>query len=1314
MVRQFLFLLLGLGQFPLQAGVVGDFSGVRNLPGHIGLHKRDKVYKSPVESPHKRDDDTEQRTASQILREDYLRRDGTIDVNAITAKILAIKNHENVAYMAYCVEKLPDKANGHVHYCKSRVDEKISKKWNKKKITVYYRFAISELQKARVLADGVTKDNINTPASQDFLEHLFQGLETFESIKDQDPPNTDIINAMRSVKFLDKLRIRNGVEAANLVIPAAMKEKYPELRNRIFFSPELLRKYERKGDINIASLDPLDSGFWRKPRSIREFDTRNYDGLAGVGSDISDPDREISVTYDWSGGFSGRTPKMRVTYGGKEWKVKYLSESKDIFQALRLSIIAMRWRKYAHEVNTETAVNNLAAALGFTVDPTFFKKRIKLYLPQKNPTDAAEFERLHRRVLDAQRRWRGYDPLKAFSDVQIDDHGRYYIQMRAVSLEKRSRRDSDLAVGGFIKTTFGRVFKREFRAFAMFYVWVADHDTKDSNADIVLTADGDSYKVAYSARDMGHVFGSYLAKDAPNFLSRSLIDKITRAPNQKIREVTLGYRIFFNNAIFDAVNINDARWMTRLIVQLSPTQIKNAFLTAGYNDMVSEYYTQLMLLRRDQLAEAFGLLGQTITDAAGNRIFIKKESKIVDSDTYAVEGYEDYFRDGYLFDPEGKVTENPHDFIRRYYGRTFKNVSPGTAQNAAWTAVKAKLKTTTLTQLTSRLSKLKVTNRTFGLPLLDGGFCKEECFYDGLRIGLNNFVPSRFLLENPYYRKGENKPLLVVDVYRFGFFLGADIGEDFTSRFGFKHKLNTDFPAAGYEHVFEFIRVKPVDSIVEGGKNLRDLSPLRVLRYKKISEQLLEGMEEDEVLISSSYLSKRIGIEMGQYPLLTRPLVSSGFDLQRVTVGRSAVMMGKDNKMMVQFSDLAATKLWLGVKGELLLADFPILSYELEKLQKSDLLFEFDLDSEEQSELVRKNIALTSPSEDMQEFKVVKREITNKKRKIGMMLSFAKSLFDNIDITTVEIREGEREDELHVSTTEEEVRPKLGLLSSRHTLLESYVTKNDEVFVKLNMHYSHMLGLREHFAWVYDNMLPLLGRPFILFRPQDIGYYLDDFKFSGEVYILPAGIEKILGLDTGVRSLSKLCTIYARYVPRPTAALVWEGRGYAPQEWCRRVLSADESRFSGEYGRWVGRQERDFKNFRAKFVKARNSYRQKLEGDLDREERHKILRNKAEHVAKLFEANGFKPAVWQALQAIAGEENIYRNGVLTSRTGGFPGQTKVIEMPESTRGGAGDRVITTFNNIIQSVQIYTDPLFGELQGIFYESMGEELVPRLAE
>ena len=244
------------------------------------------------------------------------------------------------------------------------------------------------------------------------------------------------------------------------------------------------------------------------------------------------------------------------------------------------------WKQSAFEVHTEAVVNNLAAALGFTIDPTFFKASVRLYLPLDDPSDAVEFEQQRQRLLQTQRKWWNR-PQQALSDVHTDAQGHWYIRVRSVSLERRGHADSDISIGSYIKGAFSRPLKREFRAFALFSAWVGDNDIKDDNANLVLVGNRQQgYRVTYSASDMGSTLGSIFSKDAPNFFPRDLVERERRTPDGSLYEVVLNYRNNAGNRAYDAISINDAKWMARLIAQLSPDQIKNAFRAAGYSELL--------------------------------------------------------------------------------------------------------------------------------------------------------------------------------------------------------------------------------------------------------------------------------------------------------------------------------------------------------------------------------------------------------------------------------------------------------------------------------------------------------------------------------------------------------------------------------------------------------------------------------------------------------------------------------------------------------------------------------------------------------
>ena len=227
-------------------------------------------------------------------------------------------------------------------------------------------------------------------------------------------------------------------------------------------------------------------------------------------------------------------------------------------------------------------------------------------------------------------------------------------------------------------------------------------------------------------------------------------------------------------------------------------------------------------------------------------------------------------------------------------------------------------------------------------------------------------------------------------------------------------------------------------------------------------------------------------------------------------------------------------------------------------------------------------------------------------------------------------------------------------------------------------------------------MLPLLGKQFILFTPADVRYYLDVFDFQGAVYILPDGVRNVMAQHH--LSRHDFCVRYARAADKTQ-----------PRVWCEKLFKHQLSISTGR-GRIMRAEERRFRNFRARYLKTVRTWQQPVTAA----NREAQLRTKAHAIAQLFAAQNFQPALWQMLQTMAGEANIYRDAHLTSRTGAFPAQRKALSMPAALRGGAPATTPQLYADLVQTVTIFSDPLFGELQKVFYAPMGEDIVPALGE
>jgi hypothetical protein len=468
-------------------------------------------------------------------------------------------------------------------------DDRMRRKWEDRNDYAAYRLVDERLAEAHRLAlilaeEGITVDRFNEdlPDAAAFLGALFEALEVHEIVRLEQAGFTNRSNGIRSLvsllsSYLRRHRIdADRPEAANLLIPPEKRAAFPGQR---FFSPEQVDDAEDDPSL----LDPPDSGFWRKPSwPIASFSTTDYHSLGLVtlrkhhdalqfatldeqAAALLDKDVPVRVVYE-PDDLDGRTPKVTVRLGGQDWKLKYVTDRRDVGRRRNpAKIYQKRWQ--GSEVNVEPVVNNLAAALGYTVDPTYYQERVFLYFPDEvyEGSDAEQEARFTAARAALIEELTGYFPdanvPSAFQHLQIDGAGRRYLEVRGATLEKKSDPLTDVNIGYFIRGGFGRSFKREFRAFGLFLAWIADPDIKDANVKAKLVPVTDAagrrrHTLVYSASDMGGGLGTGL----PNMFPKDLVRGVERDLRGHVRAVELTYRSIFPAPLLGAATLSDARW----------------------------------------------------------------------------------------------------------------------------------------------------------------------------------------------------------------------------------------------------------------------------------------------------------------------------------------------------------------------------------------------------------------------------------------------------------------------------------------------------------------------------------------------------------------------------------------------------------------------------------------------------------------------------------------------------------------------------------------------------------------------------------
>ncbi len=676
----------------LQGDVLGDFDSVTNDVGYLSFNKSELLYAGNLELPEVVEGVLiERRTPSRILFEDYLDHEtGEIRTDAILGKMVALAELEVEHFNSYCEDKEED--------CESD-SSNVYSKWLGRRSHIAYRFVYDRLKEALDLAYsfnaggsrhglGINQHKLNdhTPEVMAFRQVLLEGLEVYESLVLDHTGTTKRTNKLSSVVSLVKHNARNHyiksdrAPAANLLVPNDMRSQFD---NQTFFSPKQLKSYS--GDLSL--LNPPNSGFWRKPNwPISSFVTTNFN-RAGVGSltnsldslqieAILDKSIPVKVVYKRDD-LKGRTPKVNVEIGGQAWKLKYVTHRRDAQITINPSkVFQKRW--LGSEVNVEPVVNNLAAAIGYTIDPTYYQETVHLYLKKKGYSgskteQAIQFEKDRTKMIEELRNvFPSANIQSAFEKVQLDSDGQPFIEVREATLEKKSDPFTDLNVGYYIRAGFGKSLKREFRAFSVFLAWVADPDIKDANVKAKLvpieTQDGSqTYRLVYSASDMGGALGSGF----PNLLKKDFIEKVDVDSAGNFKSMRLTYNSIYPAPLLKVVNMDDFRWIARMIGQLTSDQIYVSFSYVGYPDPVARYYTDILLRRRDQMVRAAGLMGEQYTNRFGVEMSFESLSKMMNSSRYTIEGYKAYFRKGKLRDKKNKLFDPSKEFFPRYWGTKY-------------------------------------------------------------------------------------------------------------------------------------------------------------------------------------------------------------------------------------------------------------------------------------------------------------------------------------------------------------------------------------------------------------------------------------------------------------------------------------------------------------------------------------------------------------------------------------------------------------------------------------------------------------------
>ena len=873
------------------SAILGDVSSVRILPGHITFDKNDPFYNG-YQSGIKRLSGVEKKTPSQVVESFF--SGSVLDLKKVETLKDEINQYMQQVMKHFCIDKFRDDLDSY-NECDQKffLKKKFQKKWKYNEFNLSLNAALDQLDYFSSFRNIITKDNINDPANIDALEALFTALEIIQGIRAEDFQRGQMSALLKTfiqakTVFEDDKIYDNSLHASNLMNPK---------RDQNFYSYKELEQLKKSGQ-DISSLDPFDSGMWRKPKkSISSFDTSNYDrqGVKQLNKIFTkdftekflDPNQVIDIVYEGDNLGGGQTVKFDAYIEGVKFKLKFITNKHEAKAQINEGSEIIKHLQ-GSEANVEPVVNNIAAAIGYTVDPTYFKKAVRLYISEDEFGEGS-FEKVREDLIEELTEKYGVssNAQSALNDVHIDDDGKKYILIKSVSLEQKSNELTDQNIGFFQRTGLGKTLKREHRAMYLFMALIMDVDIKDDNTKVKIVPYVDErgetkYKTMLSNSDMGASLGI----GHPNLYNFNLVNNVTR------NMIDLSFiRIFDFDQRF-VMNFDDAKWLTRRLAQLSLKQIEKAFSYGGFPELVAKYYSQVFAKKRNQLVKALGLEGETFKDDSGRDFTIE----LLKEFNGTIEGYENFFMNGHLTDPENKLFDSSLENFPRYWGVSYKNLSSGDAQTDMIRNLKTLLKMRTKKLINDYITSQVMVDQS-GVGFLNNGiyenylynYCDGNCLINAVNVGVNSFVPFRYIVENP--DKDSKNPFLLLDVFRIGFYVGQSSTNinDYVN-LGLSSVAGVSAGAKVFR-MREYIKIKEVKSLDAyfSKKERLLLSPKEVF---KSFENKVNNLGLNESFLVSEYLGVSGDIRIrstGFYPFASLRFMSKAISLKK-----NLVMKTKD------------------------------------------------------------------------------------------------------------------------------------------------------------------------------------------------------------------------------------------------------------------------------------------------------------------------------------------------------------------------------------------------------------------------------------
>jgi hypothetical protein len=378
----------------------------------------------------------------------------------------------------------------------------------------------------------------------------------------------------------------------------------------------------RPADLSLRN--PLPSPFWERPANISAENLFNGFGR----NDFPFIKGEVCY-YDGPKESYGMNPGFEVNCNDTTVKLKF------------------------GEISSEPFVTRIFWALGFHADETDYSPGIKVHYDRRifqefNSRHELEtrftlfgvlpfytlklqkwtdpFDYIAQAVLRNGQTWTGPElkarllrypptgraPIEASNfrhevEAQID-------YLLTVPANVQAKSPSVKSIGPWDYGQLDHASRREVRGAGLLAAWVGFFDARTDNTRVRLVGSKKHPQLVNYFSDLGGGMGRTAGLfswhgENPEALPWTFTKPSGRSGKARI----VGYRTITPNPAFSAMTLDDARWMGRLIAQLTENQIKDALKASGYTPTEVLLYTRKLLSRRQRMLHDLGLSREDFT-----------------------------------------------------------------------------------------------------------------------------------------------------------------------------------------------------------------------------------------------------------------------------------------------------------------------------------------------------------------------------------------------------------------------------------------------------------------------------------------------------------------------------------------------------------------------------------------------------------------------------------------------------------------------------------------------------------------------------